>query len=486
MPRPTDARKRSSHCVLLALLAAAAPAGAQEGASAEGLREKLTRFSPSAAEVLTVPEGIHGDFAVAKTPPLIDFAFLPGQRAGAKLWSGWGDAIQASDGNFYGTIGDHARPYGTAYVYRADPRSGQVELVVDFNRHLDVERGKYTPGKIHGPLMEGEGGWLYMIGYRGGADGTTEKHGYTGDWMLRYNVRTGEVQNMGIPVPYSSVPTSVIHDGTLLYGLNTPGLAKASPKEQFFVYDLRRKRMVFFGGPRPAKSRALILAPDGRAWYSTEDALVRYDPGADQLTLTDVRLPGESLAQMSAAKDRTGGKRKPDASLATGGILRAASRADANGIVYGITQDGHVFSFDTRAEKVRPITTAFVAENTATKEKDGRIPLYTPVVRLSGDGRYLYYIPSGHGGSRTHGTAVIQLEVATGRRKVLAFLNGYIQEKVGYNLGGTFGTALSEDGSQLFVVWNGSIDPKSKEGPDFGHSAAMIVHIPESERTARP
>lgn len=472
---------------LVALLVMSTTAHAQAPSSAEGGRAEMTRFKPSAEEVLTPPKGIQGDFTIARVPPVIDFAVLPGQWKGAKLWSNWGDAVHAVDGNFYGSIGDHDDPYGTSYVYQVNPRTRQIKLVVDYNRHVGVKQGMYAPGKIHGPLMEGKDGWLYMIGYPGGV-GTTETYGYKGDWMLRYNVHSGEVQNLGVPVPYSSVPSSaILGSGKVMYGLNTPGLARAAPERQFFAYDLDKREMIFFGGPAPSVSRAFMLAEDGRAWYTADGVVVRYDPTARRITRTNLRLPGMSEEQMNAAKTAAklksqGKKFTPPENLPTGGVLRAASRPDKNGIVYGITKDGHVFSFDTRSERVTPITKAFVEENTASEERGGQVPLYTAVVRLSENGHYLYYIPSAHGGSRLHGTGVVQLDVRTGKRKVLAFLNDYIQKRTGYSLGGTFGLELNEDESQLFITWNGSGDPKSMDWPDFGLTSVMILHIPESER----
>lgn len=49
--------------------------------------EKLKTFTPTAADILKIPEGVTGDFDVAKTPPTIRFAVLPGQWKGASLWS---------------------------------------------------------------------------------------------------------------------------------------------------------------------------------------------------------------------------------------------------------------------------------------------------------------------------------------------------------------------------------------------------------------
>jgi hypothetical protein len=155
------------------------------------------------------------------------------------------------------------------------------------------------------------------------------------------------------------------------------------------------------------------------------------------------------------------------------GMLRAASRADAYGVVYGISKDGVVFAFDTNTETVTEIAKVFVT---------GR--LYTAVCRLDPTDTYLYYIPGAHGRSSEIGTPVIQLNVKTHRCKVLAFLNETIRQQKNYNLGGTYGIALSGDGSQLFVSFNGAQLPAGKQS-EFGLCSTMLLHIPESERDGR-
>jgi len=431
----------------------------------------LTTFRPTAADVLTVPEGVAGDFDVAKQPPVIDFGILPGQWEGAKLWSNWGDSIYASDGRFYCSIGDHDGPHGHSYVYQVDPAEKTMRLVVDYTKVVGVPPGQYAPGKIHCALMEAGDGWLYFLGYQG-SGGTTKEFGYQGDWMLRYHLASGKAENLGAAVPDNGAPCSILHaPSKTVYGLTSPGQTIPPPRRsQFFAYDLEKKKLLFLGGPRPNMARTLLLAKDGRVYYSyspeppeeaqtqqnktkkakrrkaepVEGVFVRYDPKTNTVAPTAVRVPGD-------------------------GILRAASRPDAKGVAYAISKDGVVFAFDTNTEKVTPITSAFVAG-----------PPYTTSMRLDPTDRYLYYIPSAHGGSREHGTAVIQLDVKTGRRKVLAFLNDYIRKQSSYNLGGTFGIALSKDGDTLFVCFNGGLLSQKKN--DFGLCSAMVLHIPQGER----
>ncbi len=87
----------------------------------------------------------------------------------------------------------------------------------------------------------------------------------------------------------------------------------------------------------------------------------------------------------------------------------------------------------------------------------------------------------GNGEARKMGTPVIQYNIQTNQKKVIAFIGPYYHEKYGYVAQGTFGIELSEDGSFLVIQTNGGF------GPDFlnqrkDQPAIFVVHIPEAER----
>lgn len=414
---------------------------------------RLQRLKPSKL-LLKPPEGLPGGFAVARTAPDVDFAVLPGQFSGARLWSSWGDVLAASDGRFYAAIGDHDAPHGTTFVYCVDPKEKTVTRVIDCNRIAPAPPDKYSPGKIHAPLVQADDGGIYLFGYRGSVRGTGGETGYRGDWLLRYRPATGQTENLGMPVPLSSAPV-LEHCSTVgcLYGLSVPGLTMPEPRTQFFRYDLKTGRVTFTCEVDTKGPRAIIVARDGRVYFgsgasSGAHRLMRYDPRNGRVTELAIGIPGD-------------------------GVLRAASRADADGVVYGISRDGLVFAFDTNTETVTEIAKAFVA---------GR--LYTAVCRLDPTDTYLYYIPGAHGQSGETGTPVIQLNVKTRRCKVLTFLNRTVRQQKHYNLGGTYGIALSGDGSRLFVSFNGARLPTGKQS-EFGVCSVLLLHIPESERNGR-
>jgi sugar lactone lactonase YvrE len=322
---------------------------------------RLERLKPSKL-LLKPPQGLPGGFAVARTAPEVDFAVYPGQFAGARLWSSWGDVLAASDGRFYAAIGDHDAPHGTTFVYCVDPAQKTVTRVMECNQIVPAPPDKYSPGKIHAPLVEADDGAIYVFGYRGSVRKTGSETGYRGDWLLRYRPDTGRAESLGVPVPFSSVPV-LEHCSTLgcLYGLSVPGLTMPEPQTQLFRYDLESGRVTFTCEVDAKGPRAVIVSRDGRVYFgggdpsSGDPVLMRYEPRKDQVKKLAVRIPGD-------------------------GMLRAASRADADGVAYGI--------------------------------------------------------------------------------------------------------ALSDDGSQLFISFNGAQLPAGKQS-EFGLCSALLLHIPESERSGR-
>src|SRR5690606_33798809 len=127
-----------------------------------------------------------------------------------------------------------------------DPKAKTVTLVVDYNKVVNRPDDEYTPGKIHGGLAEGGDGWIYFFGYRGSEGKTTKEVNYQGDWLLRYNPETRKTENLGIAVPYSSVPVLMSHQPSkTLYGLSVPGRSAPEPVNQFFRYDVESGKVLF-------------------------------------------------------------------------------------------------------------------------------------------------------------------------------------------------------------------------------------------------
>ena len=108
-----------------------------------------------------------------------------------------------------------------------------------------------------------------------------------------------------------------------------------------------------------------------------------------------------------------------------------------------------------------------------------REPQKIPLV-MSPDEKYLYYAPGAHGGANRIGAPVVQYEIATGKRKVLAFLRDPLQQKFGgFMIGGTYNLQIDPSGERLYITFNGA--PAGARSA-FGRPVVTVLHIPQSER----
>jgi len=102
---------------------------------------------------------------------------------------------------------------------------------------------------------------------------------------------------------------------------------------------------------------------------------------------------------------------------------------------------------------------------------------YVTSLAVSTDGHWLYYVPGAHGGAERDGSPVVQMNLQTGTRKVLAFLHPYYEEHHGLALKGTYGVSVSDAGDRLFITWNASRGSRV-----WDCCALTVIHIPAAER----
>jgi hypothetical protein len=392
----------------------------------------------------TLKEGV----TVAKTAPTVDFMFFPCQTYQGNPWSNWGDSL-AANGKYYASVGDHLAPAGNAFVFEYDPATKKLRQLVDLRKLLALPDGHYTPGKIHSRLDMGDDGWLYFSTHRGSTKVTTDQYHYKGDWIVRVHPESGksEVVAQG-PVPKHCIPTSVLDPKRLIfYGGTAPGTGGEDEGIQFFAYDTKAKK-VLYAGPNGPSRYMLFAKSTGRVYYTQpkEDPgpLMRYDP------------------------DKGGEPVKTNAVLG----LRSATQETPQGFVYTISSgqgkgDPVLWSFNTKTEEVQKLDSATVG-------------IHGYITSLDADptGRYLYYIPGAHGGSDADGSPVVQFDVQTKQKKVLAFLHPFYKDRYGCTLRGTYSTAVDPKGDKLYVTWNVSRVPSKA----WDCVALTVVHIPESER----
>ena len=384
--------------------------------------------------------------SIAKTAPTVDFLYYPKQTYPGKPWSVWGDSL-AANGKYYSAIGDHLAPQGNGFVYEYDPDKKTIRTLVNLKKLLKLPAGHYMPGKIHSRIDIGSDGWLYFATHRGSTRVTIDKYHYKGDWIVRHHPKSGKTEIVAQgPVPKHCIPTSVLDPKRLIFYGGTAAGNRTDPV-QFFAYDIR-KRKVLHSVPN-GPYRYLILAKStGRVYYVNKDGgpLMRYDPADGK---PPVQIPGKIG-------------------------LRSATQETADGYVYTVStrRDGTIWRFNTKTEKIDRIGTAAVG----TQD-------YVASLDVDPTGRYLYYVCGAHGGGQRDGTPIVQFDVKTRKKKILAFLHPFYKKKYGYTTLGTFGSAVSEDGSKLFITWNGNRGGADRRGRfPFDTCAMTVIHIPKSER----
>lgn len=408
-------------------------------------KDVVTDTSP---DFLKAPATLRKEVTVAKTPPTVDFMFFPGQTYRGNPWSAWGDSMFAN-GKYYTSVGDHLAPAGNGFVYEYDPATKKLRPLVDVRKLLQLPDGHYTPGKVHSRLTLGEDGWIYFSTHRGSTKTTTDQFFYKGDWILRTNPSTGASEILACgPVPKHCIPTGQLDPKRLIfYGGTAPGTGGDAEGVQFFAFDAKEKKVLFTCAEGPA--RAMILARStGRVYWvpGKEDmtgALVRWDPA------------------------KPGPPEKLEASLG----LRAATEETADGMVYTVSRAGRgagatLWSFNTKTEKSESLGPADVGSQS-----------YITTLDLDPSGRYVYYCPGAHGGSEQDGTPIVQFDVKSRERKVIAFLHPFYKEKYGAALKGTYSMALDDKGETLYVTWNTSRGSKAWDSVSLA-----AIHIPASER----
>ncbi len=207
------------------------------------------------------------------------------------------------------------------------------------------------------------------------------------------------------------------------------------------------------------KTRIVALDKNGAVYFNgKEDNLWKYDPQSKQITSTSESFP----------KQKSGDKE-------TQPTMRSSTIESKDGWIYGtVMGPGRLFRYRPAQNKIELLGPDFLLGD------------YTTVTVLSPDERYVYYLPGSHGGAFKIGTPVVQYEIATSKRKVLAFLQPVIEKTCAYVPSGTYGVKLSADGSTLYVNFNGharnDVRPEKMAEIGFGLTSFAAIHIPSSER----
>ena len=446
------------------------PAGsASTRPGASGMR------TDTSADFLVVPEYAYSepyDFAVAETPPTVDFGKVDLSALGeGEPFGSWGEVTRGPDEAFYFNVGNHKGQGGaSAWLVRYDPATREHRVLLDSRRTCGWGQDGFGDGKIHGiPTVapDGEVWQLTFFGpYPRKSDWGTR---YFGSWLIRMNVAGGEAECLGHPVFDDSFP---IHawdwERHRLYAVGEYGCYQDADSGdepscdathsrwdygKVLVYDTARRAVTFAGVPRDGDEeihwwrRGLLLDRDtGRVYGvdATTLAFVRYDPATQVFSRMGARLPGP-LNSWPGRKDR-------------------------DGAFYVFDQGGHFSRFFPEEDRVEVL---------GPNWREGR---WIENMELSPDGRHLYFVADSTQGQEV-GLPLVQYDTLTRRKKVIAFLSDFYLEHHRFGIRAVYGLALSEDGSSVFIVANGrEADDRSEAG--YGEIGMIEIHIPTAERGA--
>jgi sugar lactone lactonase YvrE len=417
-------------------------------------------------QFLEVPEAVTtatkkkdaAPFIVAKTAPTVDLAFhrdLGPNAVGRRLWSSWGDICLASDGKVYAGIGDHGDDVGgdaRCFLYRWDPTRKVLERVVDMNEVIPPKKGQPAWSKMHAKIDEApDGAILFCCTLNDGNRARQPAYGWNdtlpGGQLYRFDPKTGKTSVLANLPAKRCTATSLLDRERQIWWCNL----EAGTGNALWGFDLREKKPLFQAEDGSMGfNRNFALARDGAIIFNGKNEIWRYDPAKKAMTATK-----------SGFKDSPG--------------MRSSSRESKDGWIYGTTQgSGQLFRYKPSEDKLETLGPAWLTGD------------YVTVMELSPDERYLYYLPGAHGGGFRTGTPVIQYEIATGKRKVLAFLAAGFENEYDYVPAGTYGVKISADGGTLYVNFNGHAGektrPRTMKPNGFGLCGFMAIHIPASER----
>ena len=447
---------------------------------------------------LRVRPAIGDKLVVAGTVPEVAFGSIPyGARfftpdriaPDNALWSSWSQATFDADRNrFYGFVGDHGWTNPHLHMVEYDPQARVIHCLPEINRELGRKPNQFGDGKVHGfpgvyrPVYSANPQvWFatYWCRYPQPLEEDFDT-GYDGGHIMSYDPVAGHFVDYGVPVQRAAWPLHrVDRKRGLFYGLGM--------FSEFLCWDINEQETRWAGYlPPVGREKDPFAVSPGMKWYnrcllvdeetgmvysnnliSDTFNVIRYDPHRNRFYELDLPMPAGSP------------------------IRNHTLRRDPDGLFWGLTLAGDLYSFDPDRERLElhgrpwPLNDAF-----------------STTIDMSPDGRYLYFGVACHGRGYPYGSPVLQYDKRTGKTKVLAFLFQHFYDKYGYVAGGTYSYKLDAAGEKLFAIWNGSLtdislleekfkaydadNPVNWSIPQphdaFGHCAVFEVTIPAEER----
>ena len=340
---------------------------------------------------LNVAESVHGE------PLRIDNLKkirLKTYIAGGLEWKGkttqntnWNKICETPDGRIWYSGGDHwgtdrtgepfkdryERPWGfgnTAISYY-DPKKDQAVVEFELDRASSLFSNAETPGhgKIHANIQSDSKGRLYTAGYLG----SSYSHEYTqayypksyaGGAVIRYDPKTKDVDYFGVPCPYGGAVGIYYDEKRNIVNGITVDRAKFW-RINLTTMEVNRYESLARMSRVNDRVREMIMDYNGICYFANDvGGLTRFDPDTEVFTDLDIVLTGDTMD------------------------FRASVVSKKN-VIYAITTEGFVWSYDTKSGKLGEYGHVIGMPDS---------PHYTPNIALDEAWGRLYFLAGNHGG----------------------------------------------------------------------------------------
>ena len=359
------------------------------------------------------------------------------QTPDGKIWFTGGDhwGTDATIGNF-SKSDNYERPwgFGNTAICSFDPSTEKVRLELELDRASSIYANAETPGhgKIHGNIASDSKGNLYFAGYMG----MSYVHEYTrayypksyaGGAILRYDPASKHVDYLGIPSPYGATVALYYDEKRDILNGITPDRALFW-RVKISTMELNRYEPVARMSRLEDRVREMIMDRNGYCYFANDiGGLTKFDPDNETFTDIDVIIPG-------VTRD-----------------FRASVVSSGN-IIYCISTDGFVWSFDPETDRLSNLGHVIGIPGQGE---------YTPNIALDEDWGRLYFIAGNHGGVVLESALEILtvLDLKTGKFHWLGQVDG---------VEGCFGALCAKDHTVYFSCFGNYYMDNEIEKDSYG------------------
>jgi len=310
--------------------------------------------------------------------------------------STWGSiGYNAASNTVHIGVTNHRNKIG---LFTFDPVQNEMKLN-GFIGDMANLRNFQWQGKIHSKIVASPDGSIYFS--TDGGESREEylmehPQGYGGGFFMKWNPKTGGLQNLGMGLPYESIKDIDSDPKTgMLYGITYP-------QAHFLVYDPVKNHMRDLG--RLASShvpRVLFTDWWGNCYYvDWRQRLVKYEKYQDSLVFAR-----ESLPTFPGT---------PGSKIITG--ITAFAKDEARGIIYLITYGAKLIAFYPKKDGIGKVKDLGGVIETGKADAWGP---YVPNLNIGRNGR-LYYIIGGHDNYVVKDkTVLVEFDPVSGKKTIL-------------------------------------------------------------------